>query len=190
MKAVFFLMSIVFIVSCHTIDTGHTGGLNPYAIKSSVKVFDLRKDRLDSGGEDPKVIEEMLAVFANPEPVYIEWNLRFSNIESFEYSNGILSRSSVDKSLASKDSGLASYSVPMNHYSTHFVFDVLIGSASQFPFNAVSYYRSASGDLSITIQGYYTGIRYSIPTATALELRPINPYLIIPSSSSFSTGQK
>ena len=181
MKSVLFISMMCLIASCSSIrpetDTGN--------IKVSKKVFDLTNGYLNGGEPDQNIIDEMLRVSENPQPVYINWQLTFSGIEDFDCRNCILSPNEGDGFPISKDSDLSMYSIPVHTYSTHFLFDVLLGSTAQFPFNAVSCYQSGSGRVTIKIQGYYSAISYSVPTAIALELRPINPCIMIPAGANF-----
>ncbi|MDF1699331.1 MAG: hypothetical protein P1U56_25990 [Saprospiraceae bacterium] len=174
-KTELLLVAILIMTSCNTIS--HLS--DTCTIKHHKKVFDLTNGYANGGEPDQKILDEFLSVSANPCPIYIDWQLTFSGIEDFDCNNSIVSTTNGDKLSNSNDSDMASYAIPVNAYSTHFLFDVIIGPTSQYPFNSVSCYQSG-GNLTINIKGYYSAISYRVPTADALELRPINPNFIFP----------
>jgi hypothetical protein len=176
MKTIIYLFIIGIITSCCETHAD----VDRVNMKTSKKVFDLTNGHANGAEPDQKIIDEMTSISDSPLPVYIDWQLRFSGIDDFDCGNCIVSFNQTEGMPIAGDSSLASYLVPVNSYSTHFIFNVLIGPTIQFPFNAVSCYRSGGDQLTISIKGFYTAISYTVPTAVALELRPVNPYLMPP----------
>ena len=106
-------------------------------------------------------------IVSQPSPLYLDWQLRFSNadfdLEGFECSGRV-------------DESLSPYNVPMNLVSFHFLLSIITSSPEQYPFNTISCMLAGGSDFMIQIKGFYTGSVVDVPTARDVELRPLGRY--------------
>lgn len=166
---------IIFLASIVAIISGCASSLAPSLEKvpEFSHSFDLSNGLANGGDPDQAVIDKILSV-SSKKTVYIDWEFYFGQVDGFSCSNGVLTPNEVAEAPSSVEISFAEYQLPVFNYSTHFLMSVFVGSPVQYPFNAVSCYQSGS-ELSISIQGYYSAIRYLVPTAQALQLRPVSP---------------
>lgn len=137
----------------------------------SQRTFDLTNGWAQGGEPEQQTIDALLSVAGN-QVVYLNWRLEFPPLEAFNCANGIVDwQSSAEDAASAKN--YAEYQLPVSQYSTHFLMSVLVASPLEFPLNSVSCYSSGASGVSIAIKGYYTAVEYSVPTAAALQLRPV-----------------
>ncbi|MFK7903077.1 MAG: hypothetical protein AB8B49_09585 [Nitratireductor sp.] len=147
------------------------GLINLTSISTSI-AQDIEVMELDETSNNLMAFEERLETLNDNSVLYIDLNFVSSSDRSF--TKGQNCKGNVFGPLPHKYD--QEFSFHPDQDNNHLNLSIYPGSKISFPFNDVScVYQAASPNVpTIRFRGFYVAIKHSVPTATLIELRPID----------------